>query len=80
MDIGGSGILEYNSNSLFQILSNVYPQYDWLPWQFEYFRCPSNYWENPQNQQKYMDWAAKQLNVKETQDWYKITGKVYSNM
>jgi hypothetical protein len=27
-------------------------------------------------QRKFMDWAAKQLEVKEMSDWYKVTNKV----
>jgi hypothetical protein len=52
----------------------MYPEYDWLPWKFD--NCPRNYWASLQNQRKFMDWAASQLNIKEMSDWYKISVQV----
>ena len=57
-----------------QLLAEAYPEYDWLPWQFE--KSPKRFWENPKNVRKFMDWAGKQLNVKEMSDWYNVTSKV----
>jgi hypothetical protein len=52
------------------VISSIYPEYDWLPWKFT--MCPRNYWDDMKNQRKFMDWAGKQLNVQETNDWLKI--------
>jgi hypothetical protein len=52
----------------------VYPGYDWLPWEFG--RCPQNYWDEMKNQRKFMDWAGKQLKIKEMSDWYEVGIKV----
>jgi hypothetical protein len=57
-----------------QLLSSTYPDYDWLPWKFTL--CPRNFFNDPKNQRKFMDWAAKELNIKEMSDWYNITAKV----
>jgi hypothetical protein len=54
-----------------QLLASMYPGYDWLPWKFA--KCPQNYWEDTKNQRKFMDWAGKELKVKEMSDWYNIT-------
>jgi hypothetical protein len=72
-DIGGNKLLN-SKKSLSQLLSEVYPDYDWLPWKFG--RCPQEYWDDMKNQRKFMDWAATELNIKEMSDWYKITLKV----
>ena len=48
----------------------VYPEYDWLPWKFE--KCPKKYWHDVKNERKFMDWAGKELNVKEMSDWYNL--------
>jgi hypothetical protein len=56
-----------------QLLSGVYSEYEWLPWKFE--RCPRNFWEDVNNQRRFMEWAGKQLNIKEMSDWYKVTTK-----
>jgi hypothetical protein len=56
----------------------MFPDYNWLPWRFE--NCPDELWTNVENQTKFMDWAGKQLNVKETSDWYKVTNQVTLNV
>ena len=60
--------------SQLELLTEAYPDYDWLPWQFE--KCPDNYWNNSTHVKKYMDWAGKQLNVKEMRDWYNVSYSV----
>jgi hypothetical protein len=74
-DIGGKALidLKYNSSPS-QLLAEVHPEYDWLPWRFE--KCPRNYWDDMKNQRKFMDWASKQLDIKDMSDWYKLTYKV----
>ena len=50
---------------------SVYPEHDWIIWKFVY--VPKKFWENIENQRKYFDWLAKELNVKQPDDWYKVT-------
>ena len=74
MDIGGKKILrDYNSSTM-RLLTTVYPEYDWLPWKFE--RVPHRFWENVENQRKFLDWASVQLNIKKLDDWYQIKTEV----
>jgi hypothetical protein len=73
-DLGGSTLLIKYNYSPRMLLSTLYPDYEWLPWKFK--KCPASYWDNMENQRKFMYWAAKQLNIKETRDWYKVTAKV----
>jgi hypothetical protein len=56
------------------MLSNLYPEQEWLPWEFA--KCPRSFWDDKNNQKKYMEWAGKQLKVKEMSDWYKLTQQV----
>jgi hypothetical protein len=72
--IGGDGLLDRYQGSLVNILSSVYPEYEWLPWKFE--KSTQNFWESVNNQKRFMDWAAKKLNIKEMSDWYKVSLKV----
>jgi hypothetical protein len=67
--LGGKSLL--HSGSLSNILSEVYPDYGWLPWQFS--RCPATYWDDIKNQRKFLDWASKELKLKEPSDWYNVT-------
>jgi hypothetical protein len=75
LDLGASNLLltKYHGSPL-QLLSEVFPEYEWLPWKFD--KCPDNYWNDEKNQRKFFDWAAKQLNIKEMSDWYNVTYKV----
>ena len=72
--MGGGSILEKYKGSLVALLKSMYPENDWLPWKFA--SCPQNYWDDLKNQRKFMDWAGKELKIKEQSDWYKITQKV----
>ena len=66
------------SSSPYKLLSSVFPEYDWLPWKFS--RVPKGFWPELANQRKFVEWAAKQLNVKQMSDWYSITGEVNKNI
>jgi hypothetical protein len=57
-----------------QLLSEIFPNYNWLPWKFQ--KCPKGYWDNVKNQRKFLDWASNELKVKEMSDWYKVSTKV----
>jgi hypothetical protein len=60
------------------LLAAVYPDYEWLPWRFD--KCPQGYWHDMKNQRKFMDWAAKQLDMKNMEDWYKLPTKVRNKL
>ena len=60
--------------SISKFLATIYPDYKWLPWKFH--SCPHNFWSDIKNQRWFMDWAGKQLGLKDMADWYKVTGKV----
>ena len=68
-NIGGKQLTHLKS-SYVDLLSEVYPDYNWLPWKFE--MLPKYYWNDMKNVKKFMDWAGKELNVKEMSDWYKV--------
>ena len=72
--LGGERLLTIHSSSVSKVLSSVYPQYEWLPWKFD--NCPRNYWGDVENQQKFVEWAGKELKIKEISDWYKVSNKV----
>jgi hypothetical protein len=61
--------------SLYQSISNIYPDYEWLPWKFQQ-NLPIGFWKDPVNQKKFVDWAATQFQIKDMSDWYKITQHV----
>ena len=57
------------------MLSAIYPEFDWIPGKFAH--VPRTYWKDTDNQKIVMDRIAKELNIKEMNDWYKISHKVY---
>ena len=61
-------------STLYEYLRSKYPDHDWLPWKFG--NVPHHFWADLKNQRKFMDWAGKELNIKEMSDWYKIMYKV----
>ena len=69
-------MLEKYNFSPSQLISSVYSEFDWLPWRF--YRCPNYYWEDLNNQRKFVDWVGKNLNIKEMSDWYKVTSQVFN--
>jgi hypothetical protein len=71
--IGGGSLLMNHKNSRLQLLQNAYPEYNWLPWKFDVL--PHKFFDNVNNQRKFMEWAGKELKIKEMSDWYKITNK-----
>ena len=71
--IRGTYLLQ-TRNSYVDLLMEVYPEYNWLPWKF--VQCPKNYWNDIENVRKYMNWAAIQLNVKDMSDWYNVSSQV----
>ena len=76
--MGGSSFLQVYDDSLAKFLSAVYPDYDWLPWQFD--KCPQKFYGDPINDKKFMEWAGKELKIKDMSDWYKVSTKVSINI
>jgi hypothetical protein len=76
-EIGGASLLNKYNKSPSSMLSAVYPEYNWLPWKFK--MCPLNFWEDVNNQKKFIEWAAQELNIKEISDWQSVSRKVTSS-
>ncbi len=74
INIGGSGIIQRFNKSVNLLLSNIFPEYEWLPWKF--VQISKGYWKDMKNQRKFMDWAGKELNYTNKEDWYKVTTEV----
>jgi hypothetical protein len=74
INAGGLGITRLYKHSVQSLLSSTYPEHTWLPWKFR--KGTAGYWDDLQNQRKFLDWAAQQLNVNQHSDWFKIKKKV----
>jgi hypothetical protein len=71
-DIGGYGLLAKYKNSLYSMLTSIYPEHTWNRAKLN--RTPKKLWEN--DQRKFIQYAEAELTIKELSDWYKVTGKV----
>jgi hypothetical protein len=74
IDLGGSFLLVHGAPSLHKLLSVIYPEYNWLPWKFD--KSPKFFWGDTKNQRKFMEWASKELKIKEMSDWYQKSHQV----
>jgi hypothetical protein len=54
--------------SLYHMLSQVYPNYPWLPWKFT--RFVSN---DPEIMNKAIDYVEKELRISQPEDWYRVS-------
>ena len=75
-EIGGSGLLKKYNFTLSFLLSSLIPNYHWLPWKFHI--VPKNFWNHPDNQLRFLQWAAQEFKIKDMSDWYKIKSTVFN--
>lgn len=66
--------MDFYKESIAKMVTSVYSEYEWLPWKFR--ACPRNFWNDVNNQRKFMEWAGKELGIKSMEDWYKVKHKV----
>jgi len=75
----GGGLLWHYNGSHLHMLSDNYPEYNWLPWLFE-GAAPNNYWNDPVNVKRYLEWLFNRLGCKSESDWYSKSWKdIYEN-
>jgi hypothetical protein len=77
LQLGGASLLNTYKGSPSLLINTIFPAYQLLPWKFTH--CSRNYWDNAENQRKFMDWAAQHLGIKDYGDWYKVVTKVTRN-
>ncbi len=66
----GQGLLQAYNSSLFTILKNLRPDFEWLPWLFKIkFR---NYGKLKSERLEYIKWFEKKFKIKKESDWYKF--------
>lgn len=51
-------------------LANLYPNIEWKPWLFT--SVPAGYWDDPQNQNNFIQWLSMELKIKNMSDWYAV--------
>ena len=74
MSNGGSGLLDKYDYSIPALLSKIFPEIDWKPYSFR--KTTNSHWRDINNQQDFMRYAEKALNIKELSDWYNVSAQV----
>jgi len=67
----GKGLIRKYNFSPYELLSSIYPEVDWLPWQFQ--KVTQNMWNQKEIQRKFLDWLGKKLSYRSPEDFYKLT-------
>ena len=72
-ELGGKTLLKKHNYSVTKVLQDIYPEHDWLSWTYE-----NNTMKAVQQNETidFIEYAAKQLNIKELKDWENITAEV----
>ena len=69
--------MKFNNNSHINVLTSVYPNYNWLPWKFNHVQ--KRFWSDTNNIKEYMKWLSEKLNIKKMEDWYNVSVEVKIN-
>jgi len=67
---GGLLVLRYNASPL-AALKEYLPHVEWQEWLFR--SAPQGFWKNIVNRRRYMLWLATKLNIRQPEDWYRVT-------
>jgi hypothetical protein len=55
-----------------RIFQSLYPHHNWVKRDRVVSRIPSNYWNDMNNQKKFIQKLEQQLNIKQWQDWHNV--------
>jgi hypothetical protein len=58
---------------MFEMLSTVYPEVDWLPWRFSRAPKTSKLKENPKVVSLTVDYIEAQLKLRNIDEWYRVS-------
>jgi hypothetical protein len=73
--VGAKTLLDKYEHSPTKLISSVYSDLEWLPWEFKHYQTV--YWNDINNQKYFIDWTASELKVKKMSDWYNVTIEVF---
>lgn len=64
---GGKTLLNRFEGSPPKVITSVFPDHKWYMWKFG--TVPMRYWEERENQKKYLEWLGVQLSFTSMDDW-----------
>jgi hypothetical protein len=68
----GSGLLSKYNNTLIKLVIAIYDEFTLYEWKF---KCGvyNHFWDNIENQKRYMNWLYKKIKYKSMEDWHNLT-------
>ena len=69
--LGGRGILSHYNNSIYQMLINIYPDYNWVPWNFNSITV--SILRNPETIKLVMEHISKKIKIQSNDEWYRVS-------
>lgn len=70
---GSGALLHCWGSSSVTAIMETFPDHDWKEWLF--VSCPRSFWKDKRNHKRYMKWLAKKCDIKQPDDWYRITNR-----
>lgn len=67
----GGGVLFRWHGSLIEGVKECFPDYDWKEWLFAV--VPHQFWDDPRNHYRYLEWLGQELGFRRREDWYRVT-------
>jgi hypothetical protein len=78
IDKGGGGlVVGYYEGTLFEFLKSVYPENNWIPWNFK--KTSGHAWKDIENRKKALIEFEQKLNFAKPEDWYDIDRQTLKN-
>ena len=68
----GSTPLQLRGDSVYRMVSEYLPDFDWKPWLFS-TSVYEGYWNDIDNRRIYLEWLGNELGFKQPEDWYALT-------
>eukprot|EP01114_Cavostelium_apophysatum_P014359 TRINITY_DN3702_c0_g1_i1.p1 TRINITY_DN3702_c0_g1~~TRINITY_DN3702_c0_g1_i1.p1 ORF type:complete len:614 (+),score=148.50 TRINITY_DN3702_c0_g1_i1:97-1938(+) len=72
--VGGQtflNLVQSFNGSYIEGLAAAFPEHDWQPWRFR--KVTNKYWTLKGNQRLFFDHLSKNLKIRSTEDWYKVS-------
>jgi len=66
----GATLLARYGASPSAVVKTFFPEHDWKEWLFHH--CPRNFWADPANHRRYLEWLGGELGFENMEDWYQI--------
>jgi len=70
-ELGGRGLLYLYNDSLYRLLMDSYPEFEFLPWKFK--TSPRDLLNDQEAVRKLVKHLEKDLNITKEEDWYRIS-------